>query len=795
MSTHSPFFRAYKRLQNVMQGVSPLEVVVKFRSITTRFVLMGVLVISLSVAAIVFYAGRSVLSVSHEASDVLMDDLGDSVLHELDAYIDNAKSMTLALSLQRAAQRAILQDADYELVGEFKKLLASQDNIEAIMLFNKDGYVVAGTSFKGDKLRGRDAKEYGFLRHIRNASGVVVNPEIVRSPVTNRLVFVVMAPVLRGGALMGGIAVSVDWQNFSDKVVAPLSFGKSGYAYMYDQNMRVISHPDPSVLLKKNILGSYESQIENSDFGKVRYTLDGHRKVAHFIKDKDFGWTVVTTAYERDLEADALHIRNVLLLIGVVTILVLSAMIAFVLWRFIMEPLARIQHFAEGVAKGDLNAELRGNFKLELAEVAGHIRQMTDQLRERLAFAQGVLEGTAMPCGVGDTEGRLTFVNQPMLDAVGLTGKPEEYYGMPSGEFAFKDPKHKTALHVALEEKRQVEQEVNYTTHKGEQRVFSIIATPIKDFDGKISGAMTLWFDLTEVRSQQLAIEEKNVLIEKVAQRAIVVSDQVASASEELSAQIDQSSKGADEQRAMASESATAIEQMNASVLEVARNAASAAETAENARSTAGEGTEVVGRVIKGFDNVHEGFKRVDESMKGLGAKAGGITNIVQVIEDIADQTNLLALNAAIEAARAGDAGRGFAVVADEVRKLAEKTMSATKEVGVAVSDIQEGTESTIAEMDQSKHVMQQISSHTDQAIGALRSIRDMVQETSNQVQSIASAAEEQSAASDQISKSAEEMNKITDETADAMGQSAQAVTDLARLAGELQDIINSVEK
>ena len=272
------------------------------------------------------------------------------------------------------------------------------------------------------------------------------------------------------------------------------------------------------------------------------------------------------------------------------------------------------------------------------------------------------------------------------------------------------------------------------------------------------------------------------------------VVEAVTSASEELAAQVEQASRGAERQTARVGETATAMEQMNATVLEVARNAGQAADSAHNAKGKAESGAEVVARVVTDISRIQTSAVELKTAMTSLGKQAESTGQILGVISDIADQTNLLALNAAIEAARAGDAGRGFAVVADEVRKLAEKTMSATQEVGQAIRDIQEGTRKNIANVDKSAVSIESATSLSVRSGEALQQIVTLVDQVNDQVQSIATASEQQSAASEEINRSVEQVSAISAETAQSMEQASSAVAELAQQSKVLQKLITEMK-
>jgi methyl-accepting chemotaxis protein len=316
----------------------------------------------------------------------------------------------------------------------------------------------------------------------------------------------------------------------------------------------------------------------------------------------------------------------------------------------------------------------------------------------------------------------------------------------------------------------------------------SVVSLPLLDEAGKVRGFMEICSDITEAKQRQRTISN-------VTDQAASISNRVAAASEQLSAQVEQVSRGAEMQRNRVESTASAMTEMNSTVLEVARNAGEASEQSEQTKHKAQDGAILVDKVVQSINAVNKAAASMRANMQELGTQAESIGGVMNVISDIADQTNLLALNAAIEAARAGEAGRGFAVVADEVRKLAEKTMSATQEVGTNIAAIQNSAKVNIEAMGEASAAVSEATELANSSGSALAEIVTLASANSAVVASIATAAEEQSATSEEINLAIEEINKIVGETTDGMVQSSAAVQELSRMAQELNTVMAELQK
>jgi methyl-accepting chemotaxis protein len=432
---------------------------------------------------------------------------------------------------------------------------------------------------------------------------------------------------------------------------------------------------------------------------------------------------------------------------------------------------------AHAVRRGKLAERLEeSRFPGEFSKLASAVNTVSDSYNS-------VIDNIPSPVVMMNAETKIQYMN-----TIGQELSGEDYQGKLCKQMFNRDDDGSPA--DALKKAVQTKQRASSETRahpKGVTMDIGYTAIPMLDEHRELVSVIQLITDLTTIKTQQRAVQE-------VTGQAAEISNRMAAASEELSAQVEQVSRGAEMQRERVESTASAMNEMNSTVLEVARNAGQASEQSENTRHKAEGGAELVNKVVRSINNVNTVATTLQDNMQELGAKAESIGGVMNVISDIADQTNLLALNAAIEAARAGEAGRGFAVVADEVRKLAEKTMSATQEVGGSITAIQQAAKKNIEEVGMAAKSVSEATDLANSSGAALQEIVDLAAANSAVVTSIATAAEEQSATSEEINRAIDEINRVVSETTQGMVQSSAAVQELSQMAQELRTVMEKLK-
>ncbi|GAB3449316.1 methyl-accepting chemotaxis protein [Insolitispirillum peregrinum] len=236
--------------------------------------------------------------------------------------------------------------------------------------------------------------------------------------------------------------------------------------------------------------------------------------------------------------------------------------------------------------------------------------------------------------------------------------------------------------------------------------------------------AMTASFD-REVGQTVNAVEATAQKLEETAQA-------MTSVAQATSDQAYQVVGAAEQSQANVETVAAAAEELSASIHEISRHVQASSQIAREAVSIA------------------EHSKTLVHSLAESSVK---ISEVVQLINDVANQTNLLALNATIEAARAGEAGKGFAVVANEVKNLASQTSRATDEIAHQITAVQAATRN---------------------AVEANQEIVNVIARIDEVATTIASAVEEQGAATNEIARNIQQAASSTSEVTSHIGQMRQ---------------------
>jgi methyl-accepting chemotaxis protein len=265
----------------------------------------------------------------------------------------------------------------------------------------------------------------------------------------------------------------------------------------------------------------------------------------------------------------------------------------------------------------------------------------------------------------------------------------------------------------------------------------------------------------------------------------------VSSSATEILAAAEQIAVGSQRQADEITNTSSAVEEMAASMTQVSRNAEASADAARRALEMAEHGDKSVRDTSEAMARSDSAVQQTAEKMRLLGVRSSEISEIIDLIDEIAAQTNLLALNAAIEAAHAGEAGLGFSVVADEIRKLAERSARATRDVGNLIKSIQGETSEALTAMEIGMKEVRGGSYLATQASNALQDISTAVRQSSELIEEISAASEEQARVTSNVATAMQTISSITLETSAGAHETAQTIQGMVSLADRLNKSIS----
>jgi methyl-accepting chemotaxis protein len=310
----------------------------------------------------------------------------------------------------------------------------------------------------------------------------------------------------------------------------------------------------------------------------------------------------------------------------------------------------------------------------------------------------------------------------------------------------------------------------------------------INEVSGLGEGNLRIQVQVTSAELGMLAssfnmmTEELNTLVVNVK----ILASGVQMATLQVFGYMEQLVDNADTQLQHTTQAAGEVSHLASSSHKIAERAQVLSDVAREARQAALKGRESVLQTIKGMKHVNENVGATSTKVILLGERSREISNVVEVISNIAQQTNRLALDASVQAAVAGEHGKAFGAVATDIRRLAERVKEQSALVTQIVRGVLEDINTASASMRETKqetatgeHLAQEVSNTLELMFSAIERQASEI-EVTNQV------ARQQRQSSIRVAEMMQYVSDSTRQSSVITRNVTQQIEALAQLAGQL---------
>jgi methyl-accepting chemotaxis protein len=218
-----------------------------------------------------------------------------------------------------------------------------KNTYELFFLTDDKGIVIADTS--EGKYRGTDLSGEEYFKKALEGE-----PVIGKVKASEKGTYVIVAGPLKsmdkGVGTIGAIVSG--WKlNTLNKRIGELKLGKTGFAFLVDNNGMIIVHPEKELMMKTNIgdlkgMESVARRMIASEEGIQGCPYKGDDKIVAFAPIQAAQWGVGLVISKRELMGPIRNMRNIIMLAGIIVIAVAASIILWTVQRSISTPINRI---------------------------------------------------------------------------------------------------------------------------------------------------------------------------------------------------------------------------------------------------------------------------------------------------------------------------------------------------------------------------------------------------------------------------------------------------------------------
>jgi methyl-accepting chemotaxis protein len=589
----------------------------------TKLVGGGLLLLTIPLLALgifsVYWASKAINDLEKDQLVELRQVVADQVKIMLDAQtslLKNAAANDAVIrdTVRTVSETGILDMAQFNL-DKSTTVFHDKNTYEIFLITDEKGKVFGDTS--GGKHRGKDLSNEEYLKKALKEE--IVIGKVLSSEKGERSYVIVAGPLKSAEKGIIGAMVSGWRLDELNKKIVELKLGKTGYAFLVDNQGMIIAHPDKEMMLKTKIgdirgMEALAKGMVSSEAGIQECSLNGDDKIVAFAPIQGAQWSVGLVISKKELMAPITQMRYIIALAGIIALVLAASIILWVVQKNITRPINRIvenlRAGAEQVSSASSEISSASQMLAEGAsEQAASIEESSSSLEEMSSMTKQNAEHSAQADRLMKQSNEVVVkANRSMGELKSameeITKTNEETSKIVKTIDDIASQTNLLALNAAVEAARAGEAGAGFAVVAGEVRNLAMRATEAaRNTSLLIEGTVRKIAEGSDiVRRASEAFSE----VAKGAQKVGELVSEIATASGEQAQGIEQVNK--------------AVEGMNKIVQQNAANAEESASASEQLSAQAEQMKEIVAALVRLVEGSRERASR-EESAPGADAR------------------------------------------------------------------------------------------------------------------------------------------------------------------------------